>query len=155
MFKKITSFSFLLVLLAGIGLGVLSFGGSAPVQASAIKIVSLTSLSEQANDIYIKEVGLKANTVLPTNYRIKYFYNNNTNKRQAVKIVRELLDDQGKVLETRTGQWTVRTGGRISRVVNQSLSNKLPVGDYTCRIRVYNLITKELLAENSFGLVVE
>lgn len=98
---------------------------------------------------------VKSNVLLPVSLKLKYSYTNNTNKKHTVKMVRELIGQNGKVLAMASGRWTMKVGEKDSASFTQSLSKDLLPGTYQVRLRAYDLTTKELLTENSFGFVVE
>jgi hypothetical protein len=98
---------------------------------------------------------VKTNVKLPTVIKLKYSYSNSTDAKHTIKMVRELLDSNGKVVQTRIGKWTMIVGEKDSLAFTQIIPATFAAGDYTIRIRAYDWISKELLAENSVGFSVE
>jgi outer membrane lipopolysaccharide assembly protein LptE/RlpB len=98
---------------------------------------------------------VKTNVLVPNSLKLKYSYTNNTDKKHTAKMVRELVDSNSKVLETKTGKWVMKVGEKDSTTFTQAISTKLIAGEYAIRIRAYDWTSKELLAENSFGFKVE
>ena len=122
------------------------------------KYFILSSETPTATDIAFDEAVLKkvkSNLTLPATLKIKYSYTNNTEVKHTVKMVRELVNAGGKVLETKPGKWTMKAGEKDSTTFTQVLGGKLAAGGYMIRLRAYDWTSKELLAENSFGFVVE
>jgi hypothetical protein len=114
----------------------------------------LTNSSDVAFDsATIKKV--KSSVKLPTSLKLKYSYTNGTDEKHVVKMVRELVNESGKVLQTKLGKWDMNVGEKDSMSFTQSLASSLSAGNYSIRIRAYDWTTKELLAENSVGFSVE
>jgi hypothetical protein len=97
----------------------------------------------------------KSNTLLPINLKAKYSYTNTMGVKHIVKMVRELVGPDGKVLETRTGRWVMKAQETDKTNFTQALAKYLDAGTYMIRIRAYDWTSKEMLAENSIGFVVE
>lgn len=98
---------------------------------------------------------IKSGGAVPLFIKLKYSYTNNSGGAHKVKLVRELLDSDGKVLSTKAGKWQMAIDEKDSASVSQLLNNNLPAGDYKVRIAAYDWTTKELLAENSVGFAIE
>lgn len=98
---------------------------------------------------------IKSNVVLPANFSVKYSYTNNTEKKQTVRMVRQLINAAGKVVDTKTGKWTMVPGEKDSSAFTQPVASNLAVGDYTIRIQALDYTTKAVLAENNLGFRVE
>ncbi len=98
---------------------------------------------------------IKSDTVLPVTLKAVYWYTNNTDQVQTIKMVRELLDENGKVLSAKTGKWTLKAGQKDNASFTQPVAGNLGLGSYSVRIRAYDWKTKEMLAENSLGFNVE
>ncbi len=98
---------------------------------------------------------VKSNVALPTSLKLKYTYKNSTGKTQSIRMVRELVNDAGKVLVTKNGKWSLKAGQKDSTTFTQALDNKLTAGNYQIRLRAYDATSKALLAENSVGFTVE
>ena len=87
--------------------------------------------------------------------KLKYSYTNNSGDAHKVKMVRELLKGDGKVLSTKTGKWQMAIEEMDSVSVYQLLNRNLPAGNYKVRIAAYDWTTKELLAENAVMFTIE
>ncbi len=98
---------------------------------------------------------IKSNLVLPTNLQAKYNYLNDTELNQKIKMVRQLVSKEGKILETKTGKWTVKSGKSENQTFVQKLTEKLTAGVYMIRIQAYNQDGNSLLAENNLEFTVE
>ncbi|MDD2758582.1 MAG: hypothetical protein PHD72_04455 [Patescibacteria group bacterium] len=98
---------------------------------------------------------IKSNVLLPTAVKLKYTYTNSDSKKHTVRMIRELLNANGKVMEKKSGKWVMTPGEKDSTSFTQTLKNTLQPGAYMVRIRAYDWTTNEVLAENSFGFNVE
>ena len=98
---------------------------------------------------------IKSNVVLPANFSAKYSYTNNTGKKQTTRVVRQLINTAGKVVDTKTGKWIMASGEKDSFVFTQPVAGNLAAGTYTIRIQVLDFTSKAVLAENSLGFTVE
>lgn len=98
---------------------------------------------------------VKTGIKLPTSIKLKYSYTNSTDKKHTVRMVRQLIDGSGKVVQTNTGKWVMSVGEKYSQSFTQPLASNLSAGDYTLKIAAYDWTTKELLAENSVGFTIE
>lgn len=98
---------------------------------------------------------IKSNVVLPANFKFKYGYTNNTEQKQTVKMVRELIGPNEKVVSKKSGRWVMKPGETDSQTPTQAVAGNLAIGSYIVRIRAYDWKTSELLAENQFGFAVE
>ena len=97
---------------------------------------------------------VKSGVFLPANFKAKYVYTNTTNLKQIVKMERLLLNGDGKVLESKSGKWTLKAGEKDDLTFTQALS-KLGAGDYKVVIKAKDNKTGVVLVENSLGFVVE
>lgn len=99
---------------------------------------------------------LKSNVALPTTIKMKYSYTNNTGVVHTIKVVRQLVDQNGQAAATATGKWQMSIGKKTSYTFAQTLAKTLPAGDYTIRLQAYDWTTNELLDENNnFIFVIE
>jgi hypothetical protein len=112
----------------------------------------------EATDIAFDEeffAKVKSDVKLPTQLKLKYRYANNSDVKQKVKMVRQLIGPSGKVVQTNTGNWSMESGEEDEQTFTQPIVPNFSVGAYKIRIRAYNFKTQELLAENSVGFSVE
>ena len=72
-----------------------------------------------------------------------------------IKMTRQLLDADGKVMQARSGRWTMTPGEKDSLSVRQPVAANLSAGSYSISIVAYDWKTKELLAENSLDFSIE
>ncbi len=98
---------------------------------------------------------IKSNAVLPVILKLKYSYTNSTEEKQVVKMTRQLLNSEGKVLSVKTGRWVMKVGEIDSLVFTQPVAGNLSAGNYTIRLAALDWKTGEVLAENSAGFSVE
>ncbi len=98
---------------------------------------------------------VKTNARLPINLKLRFSYINNSDVKQVIKMARELIDENGKVKSIKTSKWVMTVGEKYASTFTQNLSDTLPVGNYTIRIRAYDWASKKLLVENSAGFRVE
>ena len=80
---------------------------------------------------------------------------NDSDQKQKIRMVRELVGPNDKVLQTKTGNWNMKPGEEDSQNFTQPITPNLLEGDYKVRIHAYDFTSKELLAENSLGFSIE
>ncbi len=98
---------------------------------------------------------VKTNVSLPISVKMSYSYTNSTDQKQKIRMVRELVGPNGKVIESKNGTWNMDSEEVDSQSFTQSLATKFVDGAYSMRIRAYDFKTKELLAENSVGFTIK
>ncbi len=128
------------------------------VEKSKKKVFSMGTAAQAESDILFDQALLskiKSGGAVPLMIRVKYSYTNNSGVKHQVKMVRELVDGDGKVVSSKAGKWQMSVGEKESMSAYQVLGPSLPAGDYQIRIRAYDWTTKELLAENSLGFAIE
>ncbi|MBI5022879.1 MAG: carboxypeptidase regulatory-like domain-containing protein [Candidatus Magasanikbacteria bacterium] len=122
------------------------------------KMFIMGGVSNSASDIAFDETILakiKSNVPVPTMVNFHYSYTNNTEAKQVVKMVRQLLGADGKIMQTGSGKWTMKAGENDSLNVKQPVAVNLSAGNYSIRIVAYDWKTKELLTENSLFFSIE
>ena len=92
---------------------------------------------------------------LPTVLRVRYSYTNQTEVKQDVRMIRDIVDVLGKVVETRRGRWVMNPQEIDRLTFSQNLSGTLAPGNYTMRVRALDFKTGEVIAENSLTFGVE
>lgn len=122
------------------------------------KIFVLGSVSVADGALMFDQTSLsrvKSNTGLPVILKLKYGYTNGASQA-TVKMVRQLLGPDGKVLATKTGKITAKAGEKVDVSFTQPVAGNLSVGSYTIRLRAYDWKNgQEILAENALGFGVE
>lgn len=98
---------------------------------------------------------IKTTATLPVKVSAKYSYTNTGAKKQTVRMVRELVDGNGKVVSTKTGKWTMSVKEKFSQTFTETLPSSLSAGEYSFRLSAYDWTSKALLAQNSLGFKVE
>ena len=98
---------------------------------------------------------IKTGVSLPTSFRLPYSYTNTTEKKQTVRMLRELVDGTGKVRSSSAGRWVMTPGEKEKSNPLQTIPNSLSAGEYQVRIRALDFKTKEILAENSLRFSIE
>ncbi len=56
---------------------------------------------------------VKSDIVLPANFKFKYSYTNDTAQKQTIKMVRELIGPNEKVVSKNSGKWTMKPGEKF------------------------------------------
>ncbi len=98
--------------------------------------------------------GLKVDYKPGSAVKYSYSYKNESTKPSSIKIVRQVVDSNGKVVSQVTGTRILAKGQKMSFNATSALSKKLSNGTYTIVVKV--LDTKGVvLAENSFDLTVK
>lgn len=82
-----------------------------------------------------------------------YRYRNKSNGPLYVKIVRQVVDANGKISSTVNNRMTIKKGQTILKTAKNYLNSELN-GVYKIRIRIFNRETGKLLDENKFNIVV-
>lgn len=126
------------------------------VEKEKKKYLTVGEVNDSESDLSIDSAVLaKANNKsLPVSFRIKFSYTNNGDVRQVVRMIRELLNEDGKAIQSKSNKWIMAPGEKDTISVTQALANNLPAGNYTLRLAAYDWKTKELFAENSVPLIV-
>jgi len=84
-----------------------------------------------------------------------YRYKNTTKKTMKFRVLRQVVDKDGKAVINRPGAIVLKPGEVFKRVVTEVLPPKLAAGTYTSRIQLFDSKTKALVDENSFAIKVE
>ncbi len=92
---------------------------------------------------------------LPVILKLTYTYSNTDSAPHKVKMVRELLDSVGKVIATKTGKWAMKVGEHDSQTFTQPVTPAWDAGNYSIRLRAYDAVSGDVLAENSLGFSIE
>lgn len=122
------------------------------------KMFIMGEITSNFSDITFDEKMLakvKSDAVLPVILKLKYSYTNSTEAKQTVKMTRQLLNSDGKVLDVKIGRWVMKVGETDSAAFTQPVAGNLSVGNYVIRVAALDWKTKEVLAENSVGFSVE
>jgi fibronectin type 3 domain-containing protein len=98
---------------------------------------------------------VKSNVLVPVTLKLKYSYTNTTDKKQMVRMVRELIDENGKIKASGFGKWVMKVGEKDTVKLNQPIASNLAAGSYTLRLRALDWKTKEVLAENGLNFTIE
>ncbi len=98
---------------------------------------------------------IKSGALVPTNPKFKFSYTNSTGVKHTVRMVRELIGSDGKVLDKKIGKWQMSVGETESLSFVQAIGTKLTAGDYKLKITASDWTTKAVLAENVAGFAVE
>lgn len=98
---------------------------------------------------------VKSDVLVPANPKFKFYYTNSSGIAHTVRMVRELIGPDGKVIEKKTGKWQMAVGETESLSFVQAIGAKLVPGNYQLKITASDFTTREVLAENSFGYTVE
>lgn len=133
-------------------------GFSITVEKLKQKMFVLGEIASNFSDIAFDEKTLakvKSDAVLPVILKLKYSYTNSTEAKQIIKMTRQLLNSEGKVLDVKTGRWVMKVGETDSAAFTQPVAGNLSVGNYVIRVAALDWKTKEVLAENSVGFSVE
>lgn len=86
--------------------------------------------------------------------KFKYSYTNNTNATQKIKVIRQLLDSNGKVLSSSVGTENLKKGKTFVRTPSQNVGSKLTNGVYTILVRITDN-KNNVIDENSFDITVK
>jgi len=98
---------------------------------------------------------MKKARVLPATVTLRYSYTNLTDAKQSIKMVRELVGPDGKVIASRSGRWSMVPGEKDSAWFIQYIAKKYAVGDYKLRVRALDYKTGTVLAENAVDFKIE
>ena len=97
----------------------------------------------------------KTDVRLPAVWRLAYSYTNQTDIKQDIRMLREIVNTKGEVVYVSRGHWRMDPGEMYKMITSQSLLGTLLPGDYLLRVRALDYKTGELLAENSANFAVE
>jgi len=80
--------------------------------------------------------------------QLSYQYTNDTKKTTKIRVTRELLNSQNKVLKRAYGQATLKPGKSFTNNTKEKLPTTLKDGDYSVRVRVYEQKTGKLIMQD-------
>ena len=115
-------------------------------------------ISDSSSALNIDAAGvakIKSGVRLPTSFRLPYTYTNETDKKQTIRMMREIVDSFGKVRSSSVGRWVMVPGEKDKSNPLQTIPSSLSSGEYQLRIRALDFTTKEVLVENSFNFTIE
>ncbi len=112
------------------------------------------SISTNNPDSKVVITGLKVDYKPGSAVKYTYSYKNETGKPVKVKIVRQVVDANGKVVGEVDGTRTLSKGQAVKFNATSSLSKKLATGTYTAKVKVLDS-KNVVLAENSFDFNVK
>ncbi len=99
----------------------------------------------------LKTLVYKPNTTL----KYTYSYKNEATKTAKVKVLRQVLDINGKVVAKATGSVSIAKGKTFKTNVTNVLNSKLADGTYTVKVQIMDFKTGIVLEENSFDITVK
>ncbi len=116
-----------------------------------------TTISEESDILFDSDslAKVQSNVKLPATLKIIYNFTNASDQNKKIRMVRELIGPNGKVIESKTGNWNMEGGEESSQSFAQPVVPNFAEGGYKIRLRAYEFKTKELLAENSIVFSVE
>lgn len=91
---------------------------------------------------------------LPGLLTLRYTYTNTTALVQNLVATRELVDAQGRVIQSFPGVWTMKPNEAYTKTFSQSLSATLPPGQYAIRVRAVDKKTLAPVAENKVTFTI-
>jgi hypothetical protein len=97
--------------------------------------------------------GLKLDYKVGNTVKYAYSYKNETGKSLKIKITRQLVDANDKVVTQSSGTRTLTKGQNFKFSVSDVLGKKLATGVYTIKIKVFDS-KNVILDENSFDVTV-
>jgi len=97
----------------------------------------------------------KMSAKLPFVFKFQYGFGNQGEQTKKIRLARQLLDEYDNEYSIDKGKWTLASGAVNSLSVKQSLSSRLPTGNYTIRVSAFDAISGDLLAENILGLAIK
>jgi len=97
---------------------------------------------------------LKKPVTLPYSFRLKYSFKNQNSPSGYFDLVREIVDENGKVWQKNTGLWKSNKGQVRNINIGQTIPNSLPAGNYLVRIRFSPQGKAEIAGENSFSFTI-
>jgi len=97
---------------------------------------------------------LKKPVTLPYSFRLKYSFKNQNNPSGYFDLVREIVDENGKVWQKNTGLWKSNKGQVRNINISQTIPNNLPAGNYLVRIRFSPRGKAKIAGENSYSFSV-
>ena len=99
---------------------------ASPWKNSRKRLLSSASVQSADSPIAFDEVRLakvKSNMVIPVTLKLKYSYTNNTDVKQIIRMVREMIDENGKVKTRVFGKWVMVPGEKDAINLNQPVAS--------------------------------
>lgn len=103
--------------------------------------------------VIIKDIN-KISLQPASSLKFTYSYSNETEQNIRIRVVRQTLNYKNTVIASVQAYRTIKSGETFSFDASQLIGRYWSPGEYTSRVRIYNL-TGKLLEENSFNFVVE
>jgi hypothetical protein len=123
--------------------------------ASAGPVGVMPVLTESNVSSMVEFLATPAEVVKPGTVNIiKYNYFNSTEKTQYIRLTRELVNSNGRVVARTSAIRNVGVDKDFTITARQAVSRYLPEGTYTVRVRITDRITGNVLDENSFDFTV-
>ncbi len=124
--------------------------------ATPVSIVTAPHFEVANPDSKVVIVPLKTLVYKPNStLKYTYSYKNETTKTAKVKVVRQVLDANGKAVAKATGSTSIAKGKTFKTNVTNVLNSKLADGTYTVKVQIMDFKTGKLLEENSFDIAVK
>ena len=127
------------------------------VEKLKYKYFELGSVASTDSAVFFDPASLariKSDKKLPTTVGLKYGYENKTEAKQTLKMIRELIDAAGHVINSRSAKWVMVPAEKYAIQATQYLGSTLGAGNYSIRIRALDWKTKALVADNSLGVSI-
>jgi hypothetical protein len=86
--------------------------------------------------------------------QLSYQYTNDTKKTTKIRVTRELLNSQNKVLKRAYGQATLKPGKSFTNNTKEKLPTTLKDGDYSVRVRVFEQGSGKVIGEGVESLKI-
>lgn len=125
---------------------------STPTNLSVDKITQFTLYNPDSKLVIlpIKKLEYTPNSSVFYTYQFK----NETPKTLKIKVLRQLLGSDGKVLSKLNGSTSIAKGKTFKSKVSSFLNSKLLNGNYTVQVKIMDS-KNNILAENGFGVTVK
>jgi len=121
------------------------------VPVSSVSAFSLSNPLSKVVILPVKKLEYKPNSSVPYTYK----FTNDTSKTVKVKVVRQVIDEKGKVIASVTGSASVAKGKTFTSKAVNFLNSKLVNGTYTIKVQVLDFKTGKLIDQNSFDVTVK
>ncbi len=117
---------------------------------AGVIIFNLSNPKSKVMILPVKKLEYKPNTSVAYTYKFK----NETNKALKIKVLRQVVDANGKVVSKVNGSTSIAKGKTYKSNVSNLFGSKLANGTYTIVVKIMDS-KGNLLAENSFDVMVK
>ncbi|MDO8509684.1 MAG: chitobiase/beta-hexosaminidase C-terminal domain-containing protein, partial [bacterium] len=122
-----------------------------PSTGIAVAIFETTNPDSKLIIVPVKKLQFSPNSLIKYTYQ----YKNESKKTIKIKVVRQVVDTNGKVVNKRIGSTSIKKNKTFKFNASNTIGNKLTDGIYTVQIKIMDAKTGKIFEENGFNITVK